>query len=127
MAKVHTIARGECLSSVAYAHQHFWQTLWEHPQNAALRERRGNPHVLYEGDSVFIPDPEPKQVAAATEQPTFVEQATLPAQRTIVGTVQTLPTLALVHQVSAPALIFIGGVVALHEQLAPTGARTAPA
>ena len=56
-----------------------------------------------------------------------VEQATLPAQRTIVGTVQTLPTLALVHQVSAPALIFIGGVVALHEQLAPTGARTAPA
>lgn len=68
MAKVHTIARGECLSSVAYAHQHFWQTLWEHPHNAELRERRGNPHVLYEGDQVFIPDPEPKQVTAATEQ-----------------------------------------------------------
>jgi hypothetical protein len=68
MAKLHTIARGECLASVAYANRHFWQTLWDHPKNAELRERRGNPHVLYEGDAVFVPDPEPKTVVAATEQ-----------------------------------------------------------
>jgi uroporphyrin-III C-methyltransferase len=47
-----------------------------------------------------------------------VEQATLPAERTIAGTLQTLPTLALVHRVKAPALIVIGSVVALHDRLA---------
>ena len=54
-----------------------------------------------------------------------VERATLPNQRTIVGSVQTLPTLALVHDVQAPALIMIGGVVSLHEQLGAAGAAGA--
>ena len=48
-----------------------------------------------------------------------IERATLPAQRTIAGTLQTLPTLALVHDLRPPALIFVGGVVALHEALSP--------
>jgi uroporphyrin-III C-methyltransferase len=47
----------------------------------------------------------------------IVERATHPGQRTVAGTLQSLPTLALVHGVRAPALIMIGGVVALHEQL----------
>ncbi|MBP6224673.1 MAG: uroporphyrinogen-III C-methyltransferase [Rhizobacter sp.] len=47
----------------------------------------------------------------------LIERATLPGQRTVAGTLQTLPILALVHDVRAPALIMIGGVVALHEQL----------
>ncbi len=57
-----------------------------------------------------------------------VERATLPTQRTIAGTVQTLPTLALVHDLHTPALIFVGGVVALHETLgAGATVRHAPA
>ncbi len=56
-----------------------------------------------------------------------VERATLPSQRTIVGSVQTLPTLALVHDVQAPALIMIGGVVSLHEQLSAAGTLAAMA
>ena len=56
-----------------------------------------------------------------------VERATLPTQRTIAGTVQTLPTLALVHEVRPPALIFVGGVVALHETLAAGAAAGRPA
>lgn len=56
-----------------------------------------------------------------------VERATLPTQRVIAGTVQTLPTLALVHDVCAPALIFVGGVVALHEELAGGMAAGQPA
>lgn len=56
-----------------------------------------------------------------------VERATLPTQRTLAGTVQTLPTLALVHEVRAPALIFVGGVVALHETLGAGSARGQPA
>ena len=43
-----------------------------------------------------------------------IERATLPEQRTVVGTVQTLPALAVQHAVRAPALIVIGTTVALH-------------
>lgn len=43
----------------------------------------------------------------------LVERATLPGQRTVVGTLQTLPALGVQHQVSAPALIMIGTTVSL--------------
>ena len=46
-----------------------------------------------------------------------VERATLPEQRTVVGTVQTLPALAVQHAVCAPALIVIGSTVSLHAVL----------
>jgi uroporphyrin-III C-methyltransferase len=52
-----------------------------------------------------------------------VEQATQPQQRTIAGTLETLPTLALLHAIRPPALIMIGSVVALHDRL---GASAAP-
>ena len=55
-----------------------------------------------------------------------VEQATLPQQRTVQGCLQTLPTLALVHVIRTPALIMIGGVVALAEQLS-SGLEVRPA
>lgn len=48
-----------------------------------------------------------------------VERATRPDERTIDGTVESLPMLALVHGVTAPALIVIGGVAGLHTVLKP--------
>lgn len=47
----------------------------------------------------------------------IIERATLPDQRTVVGTLAGLPELARVHDVRAPALIMIGTVVSLHAQL----------
>ncbi len=44
----------------------------------------------------------------------LIERATLPEQRTVVGSVQTLPELAVQHGVRAPALIVIGTTVSLH-------------
>ncbi len=49
----------------------------------------------------------------------IVERATLPAQRTLVGTLQALPALAQEQGVESPALILIGGVVTLRALLAP--------
>ncbi len=54
----------------------------------------------------------PADTPAAT-----VERATRPDQRVVSGTLATLPTLALVHQVKPPAVIVVGGVVGLHEKL----------
>jgi len=49
----------------------------------------------------------------------LIERATLPEQRRVVGTVQTLPELALAHEVKAPALIMLGATVALHGRIGP--------
>lgn len=53
----------------------------------------------------------------------LIERATLPTQRNVIGSVQTLPTLALIHDVRAPALVVIGGVVGLHRQLGAAQVR----
>jgi uroporphyrin-III C-methyltransferase len=47
----------------------------------------------------------------------LIENATLPHQRTVAGTLQQLPELAKSERVRPPALIVIGEVVALHEKL----------
>jgi uroporphyrin-III C-methyltransferase len=60
----------------------------------------------------------PADTPAAT-----IERATRRDQRTVDGTLQTLPALALQHGVQPPALIIIGGVVSLHRTLAPAAAR----
>lgn len=46
-----------------------------------------------------------------------VEQATLPGQRVVAGTLLTLPLLARAQGVAAPALIVVGEVVRLHNTL----------
>lgn len=55
----------------------------------------------------------------------IIERATLPGQRTVVGTLATLPDIARRYDVRAPALIMIGTVVSLHAQLAAPAAAVA--
>lgn len=59
----------------------------------------------------------PPQTPAA-----LVENATLPGERCLTGTVGELPALALRRQVRPPALIVIGEVVSVREQLVPVTA-----
>lgn len=55
----------------------------------------------------------------------IIERATLPDQRTIVGTLDTLPELARRHDVRSPALIMIGSVVTLQRELGEAVPRQA--
>jgi N-acetylmuramoyl-L-alanine amidase len=53
----HEVQQGECLATIARQYGITdWQLLWDHPDNAPLRERRSSPHVLMPGDTVVIPD-----------------------------------------------------------------------
>lgn len=66
---------------------------------------------------------------AADTPAAIIERATMPDQRTLVGTLQTLPGIGSEAGVRSPALIVIGSVVSLHTELADAmGARatTAP-
>lgn len=54
-----------------------------------------------------------------------VEQATLPGERCITGSLASLPALAAAQKVSAPALIIVGEVVGLQPALAAANLRCA--
>ncbi|MEE1923661.1 peptidoglycan-binding domain-containing protein [Pseudomonas sp. 148P] len=58
-----TLGPAESLDSVAYTYGHAYTTLWDHPDNAALRERRPDPTVLAAQDQVFVP---PREKATFT-------------------------------------------------------------
>ena len=68
MAEDYEVEAGDCMSSIAYAHGFFWQTLWDLPANASLKNQRKNPNVLMAGDIVHIPDLTVKQESGAPEQ-----------------------------------------------------------
>jgi N-acetylmuramoyl-L-alanine amidase len=52
----HVVQRGEGLTSIADIHGFFARTLWNHPDNAALRAKRADPDILAPGDELFIPE-----------------------------------------------------------------------
>ena len=63
----HTVKQGEHLPKIAEQYKFAdYRTIWNHPNNAALKEQRQNPNVLWPGDKVFIPPKEIKKVPSAT-------------------------------------------------------------
>jgi N-acetylmuramoyl-L-alanine amidase len=52
----HVVKKGECLASIAAQHGFEWKTIWELPDNKALRDKRPNPNIIFQGDVVCIPE-----------------------------------------------------------------------
>ena len=51
-----TVNRGDSIPSLAHDNGHFWETLWNHGDNAALKALRKTPNILMPGDEVFVPE-----------------------------------------------------------------------
>lgn len=64
----YTVQQNDCLASLAVQHGFAWKTLWNHPQNAPLKQKRKTPNILLPGDILFIPDKKLKEVAAASQR-----------------------------------------------------------
>lgn len=62
------VGEGESCSSLAKKTGHFWKTIWEHPENAELKQLRKDPNVLFADDPIFIPEVEPKPFSKSTDQ-----------------------------------------------------------
>jgi len=65
----HIVQQGEHIPDIAaqYGFSNF-RTVWDHPNNAALKNLRGNPNVLLPGDQVFVPEREKRSESAVTEK-----------------------------------------------------------
>lgn len=67
MSTQHVVKQGEYLSKIAASYGYSdWKTIWNDPENSALREVRKSPNVLYPGDVLCIPD----KAAAKVSRPT---------------------------------------------------------
>ncbi len=78
--KDHTVAAGECMTSIADLYKFYPDTLWQHPANRELREKRKDPSRLLKGDVVKIPDPRPRSLFAHTGQQFVVRLRAIPAR-----------------------------------------------
>jgi hypothetical protein len=45
-----------------------YHTIWDHPDNEQLKQERVDPHVLYPGDTVVIPDKAPRNESRPTDK-----------------------------------------------------------
>ncbi|MCB9844741.1 MAG: peptidoglycan-binding protein [Phycisphaeraceae bacterium] len=67
MPRCHKVRKEECIESIAFDYGFFPETIWEHADNAALRELRGSMNLLVPGDEVQIPDLTEKEVGGAVD------------------------------------------------------------
>lgn len=62
----YVVQPGDCVSSIAFEHGFFADTIWNHPANAGLKQKRQDPNTLVAGDVVIIPDLREKTVDKPT-------------------------------------------------------------
>lgn len=69
---------GDCMSSIAFEHGFFPETLWDH--NKELKQKRKKMNHLESDDIVNIPEKEEKEESAATEQKHRFRKKGVPAK-----------------------------------------------
>lgn len=69
MSETYIVQPGEYMEMIAdqFGFRDY-HVIYDHPSNADFKKLRPNPHILYPGDKVFIPDKDPGQEAAETDK-----------------------------------------------------------
>src|SRR5262245_55542967 len=61
----HTVKKGESRSLIAKNNGiDDWRVIYDHEKNAEFRKKRPDPNLIYENDSVFVPEKKPNKNAA---------------------------------------------------------------
>ncbi len=64
----HEVAQGETTVQIALEAGHYWSTVWQHSNNAQLRQLRKHHNVLLPGDVLFVPAIRLREVSKATDK-----------------------------------------------------------
>jgi len=67
-AEDYEVQEGDCVSSIAFSHGFFWETLWNLGSNSELKSKRKDPNILQAGDILHIPELTPRDESGATEK-----------------------------------------------------------
>jgi hypothetical protein len=62
------VKAGDCFINLSKQKGFDWETIWNHPQNADLQERRKHLNIIKPGDQVFIPDLTIKELDRPTDK-----------------------------------------------------------
>jgi hypothetical protein len=69
MGTPYTVRQGDYLAKIAHDHGFSkWQTIYNHPDNRAFRQKRPDPNVIFPGDQLIIPDKPRRYAAVANER-----------------------------------------------------------
>ena len=74
----HTVEQGDCISSIAFRAGFAPDTIWQDGENATLRAKRKDGHILLPGDVVSIPEKRTKTVNVNTGQRCIVQLIAIP-------------------------------------------------
>ena len=97
-----TVQQQDSVENLAFARGLFWQTVWDHPENAALREVR-DPMVLLPGDRLFVPALRPGWREAPTHRRHTFRRRGVPSRIRVVFEVNGVP------QAGVPYVITMDG------------------
>lgn len=78
--KQYSVKEGDCISSIAYEHSLFPDTVWNDSKNSELKNKRKNPNALLPGDVVYVRDMEEKEESCACEQKHRFRRKGVPAK-----------------------------------------------
>ena len=76
----HEVVPGEDVHSIAFETGHFWETIWNHPANQALKQLRSDPGRLLPGDRLAIPPLRPATRPSASNRRHIFRRKGVPIQ-----------------------------------------------
>jgi hypothetical protein len=71
----YVVEADECIESIASENGLFWETIWNDPQNAKVKEERKDPNLILPGDRLYVREIETKKETGETDKRhTFVRK-----------------------------------------------------
>lgn len=77
---IHVTVAGDSIPSIAHDAGHFWETIWNYPDNADLKAKRKNPNILAPGDEVAVPPIRLKDFSCGTDARHSFKRKGVPAK-----------------------------------------------
>ncbi len=108
MSRRHIVQPGEGTSRIAMEYGHAPDTLWNDPDNAALREKRVHADILLPGDVLVVRDIAPKEVHVQTGRRHTFRRNGVPSRFHVQLCDETGPRKKLAYELSVDGAIVRG-------------------